>query len=266
MIISGKVGISGASSGLGQYLSSKLSSLKVNLRETNQINPASTANMVAFVHCAYSYPPSKSTNSLLDHISEMEKITKKAIKISSGKFILISTLDVYPKNSSKIYEEDMQIDLRDIGSINGLVKLHLEKIVQENCENFAIIRCGLLVGEHARKGTIIRILENKRVETNLSADSTFSLVSHESILNLIQALVHYDGLGTFNWGDLESKVSIQKIAEIVNNRMVRFGEIQYLTPSVSKGRSLNLLGVEPPTSFEVISNFTSNNRIDRLTQ
>ncbi len=239
--------ISGASSGLGKFLLGSMDSRSIDPRKSELVGEDIKSSII---HCAYSFPPISDTSSVLRHIKNMSDITTHLISQCKGKFVLMSTIDVYPKYIDKRFQELGNIDLRDITGPHGFVKYHLEQIVRKMTNNFAIIRLGMLVHEDSRTGTVKKILSGDPTNSNLDAGSTFALVRYETVRDLLEAIFSKDFVGTVNLAG-QPPLSLYSMANLAKNTGVAFGREFYISPEVSLHLATELLGYEPPTSSDV---------------
>ena len=140
-------------------------------------------------------------------------LTKQLINIPHKKFIYLSSIETYPKNSEKHFETEV-IDVDALSTIYGITKLMSELIILQFCKNHLIIRAATLLGREMRKNSFMQILENKNCSLTLSQNSTFNYVLYADILEFIKYSIKYDLNGIYN-AACSKNIRLSDLAEIL---------------------------------------------------
>jgi sugar phosphate isomerase/epimerase len=122
-----------------------------------------------------------------NNIIENIKVILNTIKVK--KFILISTIDVY-EDVSKNYDEDYKINPNN-NHTYGKNRFFFEKYVEENFENYNIIRLPALFGKGLKKNIIYDLIHNNNVN-NISLNSSFQWYYLEWLKRDIDIILKHD--------------------------------------------------------------------------
>lgn len=138
--------------------------------------------------------------------------TRRFLGIPHGKFIYISSVDVYEA-------------LRNIPSEYAAHKLHGEELTKLFGVSPVVIRLGALVGKYMRKNNLVRMFNGEQM--TLSPESTFGFISYEGVSEYIRTC---NGLtGTTNLlGKVRTLGSIAKECGL----NPKWGLYTYLTPDI----------------------------------
>lgn len=235
----------GIDSGLGKYLHSKLNGYYIS-RESKCIG---SREINTVIHCAFN----KNFSNLYKYIEDNLFFTKKLIEETDNKnrkFILISSIDVYPKDN-KIYSEDENLPLPN-DNLYATIKLMVESIVKEKCENYVILRPSVLLGNSMRPNSLIKIL-NDYNSISLSGDSTFNYVLYEDIFKLIKYIIKKDITGIYNIVS-NSNIVLKDICNLYKKK-INFGDYIYKTGNISNNKVCGLIPNFNKSSQEVIKLF-----------
>lgn len=243
--------VTGASSGLGKHLCgyfngvgfSRTSSLAEMTQQANQ-KPFS-----AIIHAAFNPRQDISRSNLQAYLADTILLTKQLTQIPHDAFIFISTCDVYPKNNNAHLEDD-DIKLKEVDSIYGVAKLMSEAIVQEEAKNALILRPTALLGEFARKNSLIKLLTEDNSILTLSEQSTFNYVLHSDIAEFIEKAVSLKLTGIYNMA-ASTHVSLGEVANHFNCS-VQFGNYVYQTGNINNHKALAILPGLARTSLQNI--------------
>lgn len=241
-----KILVTGASSGLGKFLSNRLKSYNLNRKKITKKILNKKWDLI--IHCAYD---SKSYD-----IKNFEKYFEDNVILSNivsnlkGKKIFISTVQVYENNSPKSRNEKSFIEKSKLSTYPK------SKII---CEDFfkkkgdLILRVGSMVGNSMRKNTISKILNKNESSINLNKDSKFSFISYDEILKIIKILVKKNQHGTFNLlrNDL---VSLKKIS-ITLNKNINFGKYYFECTKADSKKINKYFKFNNKTSIELLREF-----------
>ena len=157
--------ITGTSSGLGKYLHDNLGGISLN-REKIQKNGAEI-----IIHCAFNSDrnPKNTDQYFRDNVF----LTGELTKVPHKKFIFISSVDVYPKDAKRHFENEV-INRNKIDGLYAATKFMSEQLVKKNCSNFLILRCVALLGKDSRKNSLIKIIKDDKPTLTLSGKSVFN--------------------------------------------------------------------------------------------
>lgn len=194
--------LTGASSGLGKFLSKNLSDIELFTRKNNvQDILDSGKEYETIIHCAASISHASWEDVTYKYFDDNTILTRQLVTIPHKKFIHISSIDIK----------------RD--SIYGIAKRISERIVDSYSENTLIIRPSGLIGNEMKMNTFKKIQEGQPIA--LTASSTMNYVNYSTILELI--LSDYFGLVTVT---ASKNISMREIAELFN-KDIQYGDIHY---------------------------------------
>ena len=194
--------LTGASSGLGKFLSKNLSNIELFTRKNNaQDILDSGKEYETIIHCAASISHASWEDVTYKYFDDNTILTRQLVTIPHKKFIHISSIDIK----------------RD--SIYGIAKRISERIVDSYSENTLIIRPSGLIGNEMKMNTFKKIQAGQPIA--LTASSTMNYVNYSTILDLI--LSDYFGLVTVT---ASKNISMREIAELFN-KDIQYGDIHY---------------------------------------
>jgi hypothetical protein len=114
--------------------------------------------------------------------------------VSAARFVLISTIDVYPNKSG--VDEDTEINESDLNEPYGLHRFKLEEFVRKNFENSTIIRCPQIYGPGVVKGFVYDLIHDNALDfthkdsqlqfyntKNFKKDIDFALINSLQLVN-----------------------------------------------------------------------------------
>ena len=197
-----KILITGTSSGLGKFLYEKLDGAQKFDR--NNLSPTTPTNII--IHCGWEYGKPNTQYYIQDAIELFQILSK----ISHIKFIFLSTIDIYPKNNTIHYEEEL-IDPRNILGIYGLGKFIVEKFV-EKLPNYTILRLSSLLGKYTLNNNIKRL--SRYEDIDISLDSEFNFITYEQVLHFINLIILKDIKGIYNIAS-KTNIILRNINELV---------------------------------------------------
>lgn len=239
-----KILISGTSSGLGKYLHENLGGISLN-REKIQQNDAGI-----IIHCAFN--SEQNPTDIDQYFRDNVFLTEELTNIPHKKFIFISSVDVYPKNSD-IHIEDEILDINKTDSLYAKTKILSEEVVKKNCPNFLILRCSALLGKDSRKNSLIKIIQDENPTLTLSSDSSFNYILHKDVSDFIKLAIEKDLQGIYNLVS-SNNITLKQVANLVNKK-VSFGEYKYNVGYIDNGKTTLATSLFEKTSEEVIKQF-----------
>lgn len=236
--------ITGTSSGLGKYLHGNLGGISLN-REKIQKNGAEI-----MIHCAFN--SQQSPKDIEQYFRDNVLLTEELTNIPHKKFIFISSVDVYPKNSKRHREEEL-LDVNKTDSLYAKTKFLSEEVVKKNCPNFLILRCGALLGKDARQNSLIKIIKEKNPTLTLSPDSSFNYILHKDVLEFIKFAIEKDLQGIYNLVSYKN-ITLKQAADLVKKK-VNFGRYIYSVGYIDNSKVTSIAPSFEKTSEEVIRQY-----------
>lgn len=244
--------ITGFNSGLGRFLVEEFAGIKYDPRNIGEIRSTTPKTVI---HCGYRYP---SVTDAAEAMSQMELAKESLSRISTLagtiKFIFISSMDVYPYFSNICFDESSSIDLRDIRGVHSFLKLSLEKYVMKNFKNFLILRPALMLGNYIRDNSVTRILTSETCKLTIESNSTFNLISHQSVANFVQVARNLDLTGIYNLTS-STDISLKTVASLAGRQNIEFGKALYQTPRVDNSKVTRYCKDFDKTSEEVLRSY-----------
>jgi len=244
--------ITGFNSGLGKFLVEEFSGVKYDPRNIEEIKSAKPKTVI---HCGYRYP---SVTDAVEALSQMELARESISRISAlegtVKLIFISSIDVYPYSSNICFDESNSIDLRDIRGVHGFLKLSLEQHVMKKFKNFVILRPALMLGDYIRDNSVTRILTSDPCKLSIESNSTFNLISHQSVADFIHIARNLDLTGIFNLTS-STDISLRTVASLAGRQNIEFGKALYQTPQVDNSKVARYCKDFDKTSEEVLRSY-----------
>lgn len=236
--------ITGTSSGLGKYLHDNLGGISLN-RKNIQKNGAEI-----IIHCAFN--SEQSPKDIDQYFRDNVLLTEELIKIPHKKFIFISSVDVYPKNSNR-HREDEIIDEKNTEGLYVKTKLLSEDVVKKNCPNFLILRCSSLLGKNSRRNSLIKIIKEKKPTLTLSGNSIFNYILHKDVLSFIKIALEKDLQGIYNMASSKN-ITLKEVSTLFKKK-VTFGNFIYNVGYIDNEKATLASSYFKKTSEEVIKQF-----------
>ena len=244
--------ITGFNSGLGRFLVKKFNGREFDPRHSKSVTDKTPKNII---HCGYQYPSVHSVTAALSQLENAKESLRVLLEFQGlKKFIFISSVDVYPNSSDIYYDESSKIDLRDIKGIHSLTKLALEEYVMKNSRDFLILRPSLMLGKYSRDNSITRILSGKTSEFSLNSESTFNVISHESVSDFIEIALNLNLGGIYNLTS-SSNISLDTVATLAGKKPIEFGSVLYQTPNLVNSKVLRFCKTFSKTSREFLKDY-----------
>ena len=243
----------GILSGLGRYVYEHLGGLGLTRASASRcLSAARKTGVDVIIHCAFNSSRDISSENLYDYFRDNVGLTEELAGLTPKKFIYISSVDVYPRNSGPHTEEAI-LEADSIKGIYGVTKMISEAIVKKYCKNFLILRPVTLLGRYARKNTLMRIIEGKDCSVGLSAGSRFNYALHEDVFDFIKVAIKKDLRGIYNVASSEN-IILSDVARIVG-RKVNFGKYLYDVGNVSNAKISRICPAFRKSSAEALRIF-----------
>jgi len=240
-----KILVTGAAGGLGRFLAEKLAADPLT-RSTPFERLAPYYDVI--VHCAFNKAqsavgPQELRNLVNDNIGLAQKLASHP----HGRFIFISSVDVYPADTRR-HDETETLKAEEARGLYGLTKLMAEALLQQSAANCAILRPGLLVGPYMKKNNLVRLLVDPEPKLSLAAASDFNIVTYDDMLNLISAVIATETTGIIN-AVLAGNATLAEIAEKLGRENVTYGGYLYQTGNIGNARAQALAASFRDTSL-----------------
>jgi nucleoside-diphosphate-sugar epimerase len=240
--------ISGTASGLGAALHKRFGGEAYS--RTSPLAPSGTFDMI--VHCAVDTAKTVTHDSIESYFRNNVELTRRLLALRHGRFVFISTVDVYPK-SLALCSEDAAINAHDISGVYGIAKFYSEALVRQSGASPLILRASALLGPSMRDNSLTRMLKAPGATIGLSAASTFNYILHDDIGDLIEAANREGARGIVN-ACSAAPVTLQRIADAFECGTA-FGDFVYATPPLSNQRAAALVPGLARTSLETVTLF-----------
>ena len=233
--------ITGASSGLGKYLSQNLGCVALTRENRTQVLLDYRNNCFdAIVHCAFN--SKRHTGDWYQYLQDNILLTKELTEIPHKKFIYFSSIDVYRPESTNY----------------KLTKLMAESVVQEHATKPLILRCSAIVGNSMRPNSLTKLLFEKNTKLSLARSSNFNYILQSDILKVLSKVLYDGTTGVVDFVS-STEVCLSDIDERFDSE-ASFGNYIYMTPPrLSNSKIVNILPEVNKTSEEVIEEFYSEN-------
>ena len=194
--------LTGASSGLGKFLSKNLKDIDLFTRENNVEDILECGKEYdAIIHCAASISHASWEDVTYEYFDDNTILTRQLVTIPHKKFIHISSIDIK----------------RD--SIYGIAKRISERIVDSYSPNTLIIRPSGLIGNEMKMNTFREIQAGKPIA--LTESSMMNYVNYSTILEVIKS--NSSGIITVT---ASKNISMKDISELFHQD-IQFGDIHY---------------------------------------
>lgn len=245
----------GNKSGIGRYIYENLGGVGLDRSTSiNEIENIKNKGVDVIIHCAFNSLKVITNQNVYDYIQDNLFLTKEIISSPHKKFIYISSVDVYPKDGKKHFEDEI-IDVNSIKSIYAITKLISESFVSKFCKNYLIIRPTAFLGKYSRSNSLIRILE-KDCKLSLSANSRFNYILYSDVFNFIKYSIENDLKGIYNISSREN-ITLKEVVSLLDKK-VKFGEYFYDVGIIDNQKIASLYPVFRNTSKEVILRFIND--------
>ncbi|MBN2752312.1 MAG: NAD-dependent epimerase/dehydratase family protein, partial [Rhodospirillaceae bacterium] len=191
-----KLLVTGTSSGLGRALLHTLGGIAFD--RSRPIDAAAEHGPFdAIIHCAFranrNIPPAE----IPAYLDDNAALTQRLLTIPHRTFILLSTVDLYPRDGGP-YGEDWPLFADEARGIYPLSKMLSEHYVRTFSTDHLILRPASLLGETARSNTLMRLLTQTKATVALTPDSRFNAVDHADVATFIAAALQQGWRGIFN--------------------------------------------------------------------
>ncbi|WP_085444443.1 NAD-dependent epimerase/dehydratase family protein [Magnetofaba australis] len=249
----GQLLITGAGGGLGKYLFEQLGGVALTRQSPPIAPPPAAEPFAAIIHCAFNMRRDlHAGDALYGYLQDTLFLTQAMTALPHRRFILISSVDVYPQaQAGRWLDETTPIPLDGPLTPYALCKLAAESIVAQCARNSLILRPGLLLGPHMRPNNLTRLACGAPGALSLTADSEFRCAHYADILAFIRlALTQPDIHGVFN-AHRSDAVSMGALAERFG-RQRPFGAFTYRPPPTRNDKIARLCPVFAQSSMQAV--------------
>ena len=251
--------VTGSSSGLGRYLLEEFNAIayaRTIEEECQKFNQYGGIENI--IHCAFNMNKNVQLQDFASYIQDTLFLSNKITRIPHKLFIFISSIDVYNFDSNVLHYEDESIPIEEVTGCYAMMKLAVEGLVRKNCDNYIIIRPGMLLGPYMRENNIKRTLGLSNKPLTLSGDSSFNFTSYADIKKVIMYSIKNKIRGTFNVVS-SNEVSLCDLANKYNPS-VEFGKYTYITPHVSNEKIINIIPNVLRGSMDCVESYINNDK------
>lgn len=228
-----KVLVSGASSGLGKFLAAHFTADAFD-------RAAGTAPQNAYdliVHCAFNTGRAIPSDAFPAYVNDTIGLTERLLAIPHGKFVFVSTVDVYPPHEDSCHE-DTTFDTDKIESMYGRMKLVCESLVADRSPDALILRPTAMLGPFIRRNSLLRLLFEDNPALSLSASSVFNYILHTDIAAFTEQALTAKTSGIVNLA-AAGNVTLQQVCDRFSRR-AQFGSFAYRVNTIDNARACTL--------------------------
>lgn len=246
--------ITGIKSGIGRYLYESLGGIALSRQTSREEFASIKKNGVdVIIHCAFNSRRDIDSNALFGYVDDNIFLTQRLTEVPHKKFILFSSVDVYPKDGCRHVEEEV-IGIDDSFSLHGLTKAVSESIVRRACPDFLILRLSTLLGPFMRPNSLIRMTRDENCVLTLAGDSALNYVSYGDVLNFLKLAIEKGCKGIFNVLSAEN-IRLDEVAAKILKKKVVFGSYHYEVGHIDTAKIKGIMPSFNKTSFDVIGHF-----------
>ncbi len=239
---------------MGRYLHEELKGRGIS-RETigEEFNQIIKSGAQTIIHCAFNSfqnaDPALASNLRKENLV----FTKKLTQIPHQKFIFISSVDVYPRNS-ELHNENEVIQENQVEGVYAKSKFECESAVQIGCKNYLILRSSSLLGKYSRPSSLIRILKEENCRLTLSPDSDLNCVLYEDVLGFLRLSVKESLKGVYNTVS-SGNILVSDAAKLLKKK-VEFGNYSYQVGNVDNRKASLIYPAFKKTSEQIFKQFS----------
>ncbi len=249
-----KLLISGTRRGLGRYLYERFGGDSVTREHPVQKLGLPDRPYDAIVHCAFNPRRDIFQPDVYGYIEDSVYLTDALTRLSYRKFILISSVDVYPSRDV-VYDEDTPIAVFEGRDPYAFCKLATESIVRRNCEDWLILRPGMLLGRYMRPNNLTRLVRGDPGRLTLTGDSGYYCVLHSDIGDIVEAALEQNLTGVLNVAR-SSLVTMSEMAARFG-RQLAFGSYFYRPAKITNERLVRACPAFAASSMSAVESFVS---------
>ena len=251
----------GHKSGLGRYLFEQFGGIGLDRNMPSQkFEHISREGVDVIIHCASQPPRALTLTSLYQFTDDNVLLTERISRIRHKKFIFISSVDVYPKNSS-LHNEKKDIPLDSTTNLYAITKLMSESIIMKKCTNYLILRCSALLGTYSRQNSLTKMAEEKNPVLTLTASSVMNYILHRQVADFIKYAIENNLSGVYNLASSQN-ITLARVANLLKKK-VNFGSYSYSVGKISNRKISKIFSSFARTSEEIVEQFIKEDLIKR---
>lgn len=126
-------------------------------------------------------------NPLEDFTASTVSVYKSILDFKFNTYIYISSNDVYVDHSNRAFTSENQVPDSSKLSSYGLHKYLCERIIENHCKSYIILRASMLLGRNLKKGPIYDIINNNPLF--ISKASRLQMISTKEVANVVKFLI-----------------------------------------------------------------------------
>ncbi|GGF23941.1 hypothetical protein GCM10011611_32540 [Aliidongia dinghuensis] len=207
------------------------------------------------VHCAVNSAKSIDAGNVNDYIDDNILLTRTLASVPHCLFVYVSTVDLYPVSGGP-YDEDFEVKGEELAGAYRVTKFAAEAYVRKHCPRHLVLRPTTLIGRDARPMSLTRLLLEAEPKLFLAADSRYNVISHDMVVDFIEAAIATQTVGIFNI----ASTGYLRLADVANWLGVapRYGAYHYQVAKVDNARALRILPALQRTTADVLHEFLVN--------
>ena len=245
--ILGQTLVIGARRGLGAYLCERFNAICAE-RGTDL---EALDRQDTIIYCAADASPITPFGKIYQSLESNILTLNQALSIPHKNFIYLSSVDVYPKNGSFHYEDEV-IELESLTGGYASFKLMGEALVMGKATSALILRPASLFGRNMRPNNIIRMIGGTDNIT-LNEQATFNCITYEMLEGLIRNSLLKNITGIINCAASDD-VSFVEVADSVKFSGA-YGKHSYAAPRVCNKKAITLNPDFAKSSKDILQGF-----------
>lgn len=211
----------------------------------------------AIIHCAFNSGRDIDQAGLHAYLDDNVFLSNALTGCRHKKFIYLSSVEVYPLNDD-LHSEANVIKVDSLRGIYAVSKLASEAIIQNNCDNFLILRPTTLLGEYSRKNNVVRLIEGMGPAPTLKGESVYNFVTHADVVGFIEYAIQKDLRGIYNVAS-SGNITLAEVAALLG-RKVEFGVHTYKVGNIDNKKIRDVFPVFSMTSKECLMRFVQGKK------
>ena len=249
----GGIVVTGAASGLGHAAHKALGGVAfVRGDSADALQKAAAKPFDAILHCAFEPPRPSAAADPDAYIESCVRLTEQLAQVPHRKFLLVSTIDVYPRDGVR-HGEDEEIDRDGPQHPYARAKVACEAVVRDRCPNHLILRAAGMLGPDMRPNNLLRMVREPDAALTLTADSRLNTILHRDVVEFIRIALARNETGIFNLASAKA-VTLGEIAAMFG-LAPHYGTFTYTAADVDNHKAASLLPAFRRNSAEVVAAF-----------
>ena len=242
--------ITGVSSGLGRHLVRKLGGIGITRDNMDRaLAELGDKRVETIVHCAATGRLVADGSGPLRACEDNILLTRRILEIPHDRFVFLSSVDVYPDESTPM-TEDMDLTHTRPRNVYGASKLFAESLVLHYGQKPLVLRCTSLIGSGMRPNNLTKLLGEPKPTLSLTSESELNLVTYDVVHSCIEDALSRDIDGIFNIASLEN-IQLGTIAERAGKE-VSFGSFRYRVGNIDISKARSTFKHRPTSSWNAL--------------